>query len=251
MDNSEVSAAPDGLDVGFVEKLVPWFKSIRYYTRLKFSGMEHVPREGPAILVCNHTGWLGLDYALTALTVYEETGRMVRGMAHEAWFKAKATREFATKCGIVPVGKDAMRERLAAGELVMMFPEGERGAFKPGSDYTLEAFARGFVRVALESGVPVIPVAILGGAESNPVGVRVEGYDDLLRMRGGLPIPRNILPKPVKWRIRFMPPVDLDGKGPEDVLNRGFVHEVAESTRDTIQDALRTLQKERGHPYLF
>ncbi len=250
MTDSEVTAAPDGLDVGFVEKLVPWFRTIRFYTRLKHSGIEHVPPSGPAILVCNHTGWLGLDYALTALTVFEQTGRMVRGMAHEAWFKAKATREFATKCGIVPVGKDAMREHLAAGELVMMFPEGERGAFKPGSEYNLEPFARGFVRVALEMGVPVVPVAILGGAESNPVGVRVEGYDDLLRMRGGLPIPRNILPKPVKWRIRFLPPLDLAGLGPETVASRGQVHELAEQTRDAIQESLRALQKERGHPYL-
>lgn len=246
----EVEPATDGLDLAFVQRLVPWFRTLRTYTRLRVSGLEHVPRAGPALLAGNHTGWLGLDYALTALSVYEETGRVVRGMAHEAWFRARATREFATKCGIVQVSKMAMRERLAAGDLVMMFPEGERGAFKPGTDYALEPFARGFVRVALETGVPVVPVAILGGAESNPVGARVEGYEDLLRMRGGLPIPRNLLPKPVKWRIRFLEPLDLSDHGPEDAADKRLVHGLAEEARERIQDELRALQRERGHPYL-
>lgn len=247
----EAGHAPDdGLDLAFVERMLPWFRTLRAYTRLRASGLEHVPRDGPGLLVGNHTGWLGLDYALTALTVHEETGRVVRGMAHEAWFRTRATREFATRCGIVPVSKDAMRGRVEAGDLVMMFPEGERGAFKPGSDYRLQPFARGFVRVALEAGVPVVPVAILGGEESNPVGTRIEGYDDLLRLRGGLPLPRNLIPKPVKWRIRFLEPLDLSRRVPADADDRDLVHGYAALARERIQDGLDRLREERGHPYL-
>lgn len=250
MVRDAATAKPDGMDLAFVEKLLPWFRSIRTYTRLKTSGLEHLPHTGPGLLVGNHTGWLGLDYALTALTVYEETGRLVRGMAHEAWFKAKATREFATRCGIVPVSKDAMRDQLAAGELVMMFPEGERGAFKPGKDYQLQPFARGFVRVAVETGAPVVPVAILGGEESNPVGARISGYDELLRLHGGIPVPRNLLPKPVKWRIRFLDPLDLSRRIPEDSEDRDLVHAYAALVRERVQDELGRLLEERGHPYL-
>lgn len=240
----------DGPDLEFLEKVLPFFRRMRDYTRLKADGLDHVPTEGPALLVGNHTGWLGLDYALTALSVHEAHGRLVRGMAHDAWFRTKAVRDFARKVGLVRVTKDAIREQVEDGQIVLMFPEGEKGAFRPGSDYTLEEFARGFVRVALETGVPVVPVAILGGEESNPVGRRIEGYEDLLRIRGGLPIPKNLIPKPVKWRIRFLPPLDLSEHGPGAMEDRERVHAIADSTRATIQHELRKMKVERGHPYL-
>ncbi len=238
-----------GPDMEFLEKLLPWFRRIRDYTRLKVFGLEHIPTTGPALLVGNHTGWLGLDYALTALSVFEADGRLVRGMAHEAWFKNKTTAEFARKCGIIPISKDALRQSLADGEIVMMFPEGERGAFRPGSDYTLEPFARGFIRVGMELHCPIIPVAILGGEESNPVGRRIESYEELLNLRGGLPIPKNLWPKPVKWRIRFLPPMVLSEYGPEDAADHDLVHSLAEATRARIQREVRILKAERGHAY--
>ncbi len=238
-----------GPDLEFLGKIVPWFKRIRDYTRLKVFGLEHVPTEGPGLIVGNHTGWLGLDYALTALSIYETNERLVRGMAHAAWFKNKATADFARKCGIIEISKDAIKDALDAGELVMMFPEGERGAFRPGSDYTLEPFARGFVRVGMETGCPIIPVAILGGEESNPVGRQIESYEHLLGLRGGLPIPKNLWPKPVKWRIGFLPPFDLTEYGPEGADDHDLVHSIAENTRARIQREVRLLKAERGHPY--
>ncbi len=230
--------------------MVPIFKRLRNYSRVKVDGLEHIPLEGPGLLVGNHTGWLGLDYAFTALSVWEARERVVRGMAHSAWFANSATAKFARRCGILEISKDAMVERLEAGDLVMMFPEGEKGAFKPGKDYRLETFARGFVRVALATGTPVIPVCILGGEEANPVGTRIESYEELVHLRGGLPIPKNLIPKPVKWRIRCLPPLDLDGLGPSDVDDVEAVHGLAESTRQMIQLELRKMKLERGHPYL-
>lgn len=240
----------EGVDLDFLRKrIVPVFKRLRDYSRLKVDGLDHVPEQGSAILVGNHTGWLGLDYAFTALSVYEGLDRIVRGMAHPAWFANPATKAFAQKAGIVQITKDAMKEQLAKDRLVLMFPEGEKGAFRPGSDYTLETFARGFVRVAMETGVPVIPVCILGGEEANPVGTRLESYEDLVNMKGGLPIPKNLIPKPVKWRIRFLPPMDLSGYGPDDTGDHDLVHSLAENTRARIQRELRKMKVERGNPY--
>ncbi|MGB1697972.1 MAG: lysophospholipid acyltransferase family protein [Thermoplasmatota archaeon] len=239
----------DQLDMSFVEKILPVFKRLRNYSRVKVDGMEHIP-DGPAILVGNHTGWLGLDYVFTALSVHEALGRMVRGMAHPAWFKHPATGTFARRCGIIEISKGAMAKRLEVGDLIMMFPEGEKGAFRPGSDYTLEPFARGFVRVAMETGVPVIPVCILGGEEANPVGQQLQSYEELVNLKGGLPVPKNLIPKPVKWRIRFLPPLDLAAYGPEDAGDHDLVHTTAENTRARIQRELRIMKVERGHPYL-
>ena len=244
------AADGDALDTAFVERFAPFLRTLRNYTRLQVSGLDHIPEKGPALLTANHTGWLGLDYALTALSVYDGIGRLPRGMAHSAWFKAPATATFAKKVGLFEVTKDAMRDRLARGDLVMLFPEGEKGAFRPGSDYTLEPFARGFVRVAMATQTPVVPVCVLGGEESNPVGRRIESYEDLLQIKGGLPIPRNLWPKPVKWRIRFLPPLSFADYTAADAEDKDRVHAVAEDVRTRIQRELRKMKVERGHPYL-
>lgn len=247
-----VAPAPagDALDTRFIEKFAPFLRTLRSYTRLQVSGLDHIPETGPALLTANHTGWLGLDYALTALSVYDGIGRLPRGMAHSAWFKSPATATFAKKVGLFEVTKDAMRERLAKGDLVMLFPEGEKGAFRPGSDYTLEPFARGFVRVAMATQTPVVPVCVLGGEEANPVGTRIESYEELLNMKGGLPIPRNLWPKPVKWRIKFLPPMSFADCSAADADDAERVHAIADDVRTRIQRELRKMKVERGHPYL-
>jgi 1-acyl-sn-glycerol-3-phosphate acyltransferase len=237
-------AAKDGLDEGVIARLLPVLRALRGYTRLKVDGLENVPAKGPAILAANHTGWLGLDYALTALVLHDEAGRTPRGMAHTAWFSNPVTATFARQVGLSKVSKEAMAEQLRRGHLVMVFPEGEKGAFRAASGYEVLEFARGFVRVALAEGVPIVPVAVLGGEESNPVERTIQGYEEMLKLR--LPVPRNILPKPVKWRIRFLPPLAASGS-PDDAA---AVHAVAERAHAQVQAALRRLEKERGHPYL-
>lgn len=238
----------DTLDPQFVGKFLPYLRALRGYTRLKVDGLENIPKTGAAILAANHTGWLGLDYALAALVVHDEVGRTPRGMVHEAWFLAPATAQFAAKMGLSKVSKESMAEQLERDHLVMVFPEGEHGAFRPSSNYEVLEFARGFVRVAMQKGVPIIPVAILGGEESNPVDKTITSYEQLLKLP--LIIPTNLLPKPVKWRIRFLPPLDFEGFEPSDADDAARVHAIAKDVRSRVQAAIRTLQKERGNPYI-
>ncbi len=241
------AAKKDELDPEFIAKFLPYLRALRGYTRLKVDGLQHIPKEGPAILAANHTGWLGLDYALTALVIQDELHRTPRGMVHEAWFLTPATAQFAAKAGLSKVSKESMAKQAKGGHLVMVFPEGEHGAFRPASNYEVLEFARGFVRVAIQTGVPVVPVAILGGEESNPVDKTITGYEQLLKMP--LIIPTNLLPKPVKWRIRFLPPLDFSGFDPEDADDAKRVHAIAKDVQARVQVALRALQKERGNPY--
>ena len=238
----------DPFDPAFVDKLLPYFRALRGYTRLKADGLQHVPKRGPAILAANHTGWLGLDYALAALVVHDEKDRTPRGLVHSAWFVAPATAQFAGKVGLSKVSKESMAQALRDRHLVMVFPEGEKGAFRPGSDYKLTEFARGFVRVAMAERVPIIPVAILGGEESNPVEKTIKSYEQLLKMQ--IPVPTNLLPKPVKWRIRFLPPIKFPKGEPSDADDKKTVHAVAEDVQARIQAALDSLKVERGHPYI-
>ncbi len=238
----------DELDPEFIAKFLPYLRALRGYTRLKVDGIENLPKEGPAILAANHTGWLGLDYALTALVIQDEVQRTPRGMVHEAWFQTPATAQFAAKAGLSKVSKDSMAKQAKAGHLVMVFPEGEHGAFRESSNYEVLEFARGFVRVAMQTGVPVVPVAILGGEESNPVDKTIKSYEQLLKMP--LIIPANLIPKPVKWRIRFLPALDFSAFDASDADDAARVHRIAKDVQTRVQRALRTLQKERGNPYI-
>lgn len=240
-------AAKDPFDPDFVAKLLPYLRALRGYTRLKADGLQHVPKRGPAILAANHTGWLGLDYALTALVLQDEAGRTPRGLVHAAWFLAPATAMFAGKVGLSKVSKDAMAEAVHRRQLVMVFPEGEKGAFRPDSGYKVSEFARGFVRVAMAEGVPIVPVAILGGEESNPVEKTIKSYEQLLKM--AIPVPMNIMPKPVKWRIRVLPPVRFK-RGATDPDDTKTVHAVAADVQARVQEALDRLKVERGNPYI-
>lgn len=237
----------DPFDPAVVDKMLPYLRALRGYTRLKVDGIEHIP-DGPAILAANHTGWLGLDYALAALVVHDEVGRTPRGMAHSAWFLNPVTKKFAGQVGLSQVSKQAIAKQLDAGHLVMVFPEGEHGAFRPASNYEVMEFARGFVRVAMATRAPVVPVCILGGEESNPVDRTIKSYEELLKLE--IPVPRNFLPKPVKWRIRFLPALDFSNTKPGDVDDSKSVHAVAKQIQESIQSELRRMIKERGHPYI-
>ncbi len=238
------SEAGDTLDLDFLDEILPYIRALRGYTRLKADGLQHVPQDGPAILAANHTGWLGLDYALAALVLHDEVHRIPRGLVHQAWFVAPQTAAFAARVGLTKVSKDAMAKELRAGNIVIVFPEGEKGAFRAGTGYQLSEFARGFVRVAMAEGVPIVPVAILGGEESNPVDRTIHSYEQLLKMP--IPVPRNLIPKPVKWRIRFLPPVDVAGQAPGD---KDRVHAVSAAVQNVVQQELDRLKVERGNPY--
>lgn len=241
------SSAGGGFDESFIHRASPVFKLLRLYSRLEVTGLEHVPESG-AVLAANHTGWLGLDYAYTALSVYDARKRIPRGMAHPTWFKRKDIGKIASRLGLFEASKKTMRGFLEAGELVFLFPEGEQGAFKSQKEpYVLQPFARGYIRAAMETGVPIVPVAIVGGEEANPSGGPVDSYEALLDLT--LPHPQNLFPRPVKWRISFLSPIFLEG-GKEAAVDRTRVHAENEKIRGLIQAELKRLLSLRGHPFL-
>lgn len=237
----------DDIDEGFIHRIAPVFKLLRLYSRLEVEGLERLP-DGPVILIANHTGWLGLDYAYTALSIYDAKKRIVRGMAHRTWFLRPRIGDIAHRLGLTEVSKDAMRRTLEGGHMVLIFPEGEKGAFKPERErYLLQDFARGYIRTALECGVPIVPVAIVGGEEANPSSARLDSYEDLLNL--SLPMPQNLFPRPVKWRISFLPAVRLDG-GPEKASDHDYVHEWNDRIRTRLQAEIARLVSVRGNPFL-
>lgn len=127
-------------------------------------GMEHVPREGAALLTGNHTVYGLLDIPMLALELFEKTGRLVRGLGDHNHFALPVWRDLLRRIGAVRGTRENCARLLRRGEAVLVFPGGGREVFKhKGEKYQLVWKERvGFARLAIEHGVPIVPFASVG-----------------------------------------------------------------------------------------
>jgi 1-acyl-sn-glycerol-3-phosphate acyltransferase len=147
----------------------------------------------------------------------------------------------------VPASRHNAARLLEQDELVMVFPEGVKGTGKQFSErYRLQRFGRGgFVEVALRTGAPIVPVAVVGSEEIYP---KLADARPLARALGApfVPVtptfpwlgPLGLIPLPSKWCIEFCEPIDLSGHGPDAAEDRRLLFEVSEQVRATIQGKL-------------
>jgi 1-acyl-sn-glycerol-3-phosphate acyltransferase len=223
----------------------------RYWFRVETEGIEHVPGEGGALLVSNHSGALPPDgpMIMQALRHEHPRSRPVY-MLGEHWFKGyPGIGLLANKIGLVPA-HPANAQRLLRDEqrLALVFPEGQKASRKLyWQRYRLRRFGRGgFVRTAIRAGVPIVPIAVVGAEEAMPIFAHVPL---LQRLTGLIYFPINhafpafglaagALYLPAKFRIRFMEPVDLSGYGPDDAEDVSLVQTLAEEIRGRIQAEL-------------
>lgn len=233
----------DRTDAALVERVSPALRLMHRYCRLDVVGLQNVPT-GRALIVPNHTGWLGLDYANLGSTLYEGTGRVSNVVVHPAWFRIPQIAKIATRLGFIQPRTEEIVGRLSADRLVTVFPEGTSGAFKPvgrAAPYELAEFRRGFVRAAMATQSPIVPVAIVGGEEANPCLGALPLTERWLAFP--VPIPLNLVPLPVKWTIRFLPPVRMDEYSERDAADTERVHALASDVRNRVQE---TLNQELG-----
>ena len=238
----------ESVDHARVEKIAVTLRKLRSYFRLHVEGIERIP-QGPAILVANHTGWAGLDYAMLFISVYDGAQRIPRVAVHPSYFRMPRMRERAHDLGFFEVSVQTSTRILDEKGLVSFFPEGEDGNFKPiWKRYQLQPFKPGFARVALASLAPVVPISIVGGEDANPTIGRVKPLEDILDVP--IPIPLSLLPLPAKWRIHVNEPID-----PHDYLERETPDEdvaeiMAQDVREILQRDVRRQLDERGHPFV-
>lgn len=236
------------LDRDAIERVARSLRRLRRYARLQVEGLDRLP-QGPAILVANHTGWAGLDYALLFLSVYDGTGRIPRVAVHPSYFRMAPVRPRAEKLGFFEVGVQKATQVLDEKNLVCFFPEGEAGNFKPvWKRYQLQPFKPGFARVALASLAPIVPIAIVGGEDASPTLGRITPLEDILDIP--VPIPLSLLPLPAKWRIRIGAPIDPHAYLDRETPDQDVAELVASDVRDILQRDVRELLEKRGNPFL-
>lgn len=246
----EYTTGSFGLDQEIVDLLRP-FAAFLYRTwwRVGSEGLEHVPDSGPALLLANHSGALPWDTAMIATALLEEhpQSRLVRNL-YPAWLGAiPVLAPLLTALGQVSAHQEHAAQLLEAQELVCAYPEGLHGPAKLLRDrYKVGSFTRGgFVRAALRSGAPIVPVAVIGAEETYPVLANARPLARLLRLpyfpvTPTFPLlgPLGLVPLPTRWTIVFHAPIDTAGYGPEAARDARLVAELAERARATVQATL-------------
>lgn len=218
----------------------------RYYFRVETSGIERVP-EGRVLLIANHAGQLPFDAAMLfgAMIIEAEPPRVARGMGEYwipriPWFNILTTRS-----GNLVGTPENCVALLENEECVMVFPEGVGGMNKVFSQrYQLQRFGLGFMRLALETGTPIVPVGIVGSEEQQPGFANLKGLGRLLGMPAfpltlGFPWlgPLGILPLPVKYHIHFGQPMHFEGSATaEDAVIESMVERVRSAISGLLED---------------
>lgn len=218
------------------------------YFRLHVEGADSIPRRGPVIIAPNHSGYSGFDAVILGHVIQDQAKRIPRVLTHHFWFLTPTTAIPAQKMGFTEATFDNGLSALRKKNVVVIFPEGENGNFKPTKDmYELREFRRGFIRMALETGAPIVPTVIIG-AEETHINLSQLKFSKFLRGTV-LPLPLNIIPLPVKWRIHFLEPIYLPF-GKEKLNDRELIYELAQEVQDKIQFAIREELKKRGSAFL-
>jgi 1-acyl-sn-glycerol-3-phosphate acyltransferase len=224
---------------------------VRKYFRVEVEGLEHIPKRGRALIAPNHSGCMGFDAVVLGHVLHEELQRIPRILTLWTFFKVfPMFQGVAHKLGLKSASTENGVALLKKHHLTVCFPEGEGGSFKPSSQaYRLQKFHTGFVRMALLTGAPIVPCLIVGAEETtiNLGTLRLARYLKPVV----LPIPLNALtPLPSKWKIRFLPAIDLSSYKKEDAMDRAKMEALAETIRGQIQTAIDSEVRKRPYVYI-
>src|SRR4051794_31594292 len=168
-----------GRSESFVSRLEPLLDFYyRYWFRVETEGIENVPSEGGALLVANHSGALPPDGPMVMEAIRNEhPDPRPLYMLGENWFKGyPGVGMLTNKIGLVGAHPaNATRLLRDEGRLVMVFPEGMKATRKLyWQRYRLRRFGRGgFVKTALRTGAPIVPIAVVGAEEAMPIFAHV------------------------------------------------------------------------------
>jgi 1-acyl-sn-glycerol-3-phosphate acyltransferase len=176
-------------------------------------GTDHIPREGPVLLIGNHTIYGMVDIPMLGLEIYEKTGRTVRGLADHNHFALPIWRDLLRQIGAVRGTREVCGRLLESGEAVLVFPGGGREVMKHKHErYRLIWKERiGFARMAIEYGVPIVPFASVGVEDMFEIVIDAE---DILRSPvGDLLRALGITDQPWFRHGEVIPPI-ARGQGP-------------------------------------
>lgn len=248
---NEYGVDPYGFDAEYtVAAVAPLLWLYKKYFRVQVHGIERAPAEGRVLLVANHSGQLPFDGAMIEIAFLfdRDPPRAVRALM-ERWVPTLPfVSTFMARCGQVVGTHENCRRLLAADEALLVFPEGVRGLNKLFKQrYQLQRFGAGFMRLALESGAPILPVGVVGAEEQAPALLDLKPLARLLGFPA-FPITPTLLPFPLpaRYHLHFGEPLLFQGSPDEDDQElEGKVAQVEAAVRALLARGLT----ERRHVY--
>jgi 1-acyl-sn-glycerol-3-phosphate acyltransferase len=251
-----------GLDPAYEEKLRPALEFLfQKYFRAEVEGIRNIPSVGRAVIVSNHSGALPLDGVMLreAIRACHPDRKDFRWLAEDFSFYLPFLGVAMNRIGAVRACPENAERLLSREHLVAVFPEGAEGIKKLFKNrYRLQRFGRGgFVRLCLKTRSPIIPCAVVGAEETNPILYRFDNLSKLLGL-DYLPItptfpwlgPLGLIPAPTKWKIVFGEPISLDEYGPQAANDHVLVGQISERVRTTINGLLETTLRRRKSIWL-
>ena len=258
----------DAQDMRFMERQKYfWNPLVDYWFRMEMDGWERLP-EPPALLIGIHSG---APFVWDAWTVgiqwWRHFGdeRTLHGTAHDALMAAPVIGGFFRRMGVLPAAPDSISAALAAGHDVALWPGGEIDSLRPWTkrDEAILAGRKGFVRMAIKAGVPIVPISTVGGPDSMPVITsgrrlaKVLQIDKLARIKvfpiaisapwGIGPAMLPEIPFPTKIRTAFQEPITLS-KDPAKASDEKYVDRKYDEVRESIQRGMNALARRRRLP---
>jgi len=247
---NEFGVDPFGFDLDYaLAAIAPFLWLYKHYFRVQIFDIDRVP-PGRVLLVANHSGQLPLDGAMILVAMLTEAGRprAVRSMV-EKWVQTLPyVSTFMARVGQIVGTPENCRRLLEGEEAILVFPEGVRGLGKTWPQrYRLQDFGLGFMRLALETNAPVVPVAVIGAEEQAPSLMNVK---PLARMLGFpyLPLTPTIvpLPLPTRYRIYFGEPMKFTGRADEEDAE---LDKKVAAVKSRLQSMIDAGLKERKHVF--
>jgi 1-acyl-sn-glycerol-3-phosphate acyltransferase len=221
----------------------------RDYFRTETFGIHNVP-QGRVLLIANHSGQLPFDGIVIggALLFAADPPRMMRSMVERFVPTLPFVSYLLSRWGQITGTPENCRRLLDDEQAILVFPEGAKGISKPITRrYQLEEFGLGFMRLALETKTPIVPVAVVGAEEQAPA-FNVRPVARLLGVAsfpvGPIPPFFPIVPLPTRYRLYFGEPLTFDGDPDDD---DELVAEKVRAVRNRIQSMLRLGLRERQH----
>ena len=222
----------DARDPEYIRHVLPAIRAwSEHYFRADVQGLEEIPADEPVLLVGNHSGGtLIADTFVLAQHFYDHFGaeREFHQLAHDLVFQVPGVRASLSRFGTVPANPDNMRKALDRGAALLVYPGGDHETYRPSWDQDKIDFAgrTGFAKLAIELGVPVVPIVAIGGQETALFLGQGQRISRLLRLDRALrlkvfPIqvapPFGVtlldlplrMPLPSKISIRALPRIDL------------------------------------------
>jgi 1-acyl-sn-glycerol-3-phosphate acyltransferase len=249
-----------------------WDALCKYYFRLQTSGWDRLPEETSLLIGVHSGGALTMDAWTFVFDWWRRFGteRVLHPTAHDVLMAAPGLGDYFRQCGVIPASRQGVTAALSSGRDVIIWPGGDVDAMRNWRkrDQAVLGGRKGFIRQAIRSGVPIVPVASVGGhdtafvlSEGRWIANGLDRISGLKRkLRGtrmpivlGIPFGLTIetvpthLPLPATIRTELLDAIHLDND-PERVNDREYVDSIYLEVKSAIQDAMDRLAKQRRFP---